>query len=65
MEISTDGRSTWQSGLTRQSYNFFENSSGFGTDTVAVRVESEDGDRVVVKNVPVTSDKSTGASGNY
>ncbi|CAK3854464.1 barwin-like endoglucanase [Lecanosticta acicola] len=65
MSVSTDGGSTWKDGLTRKTYNFFENSSGFGTTTVDVRVESEDGDRVIVKNVAVTGDSKTTASGNY
>ncbi|KAJ5397646.1 hypothetical protein N7509_005759 [Penicillium cosmopolitanum] len=50
LEVSTDGGSNWQS-TTRTDYNFFENSSGFGTDSVTVRVTGESGTTVVVKNV--------------
>jgi len=42
LEVSTDGGSTWEK-TTRQPYNFFENSSGFGTDSVDVRVTAESG----------------------
>jgi expansin len=64
LEVSTDGGSTWQS-TTRQSYNFFENSSGFGTSSVDVRVTSIDGDVVIVNNVDVTPDLVVTASANF
>ncbi|KAI0468651.1 carbohydrate-binding module family 63 protein [Xylaria cf. heliscus] len=64
LEVSTDGGSTWKS-TTRQEYNFFENSSGFGTDTVTVRVTSESGSTVVVKNVGVASDSQITAGSNF
>ncbi|KAI0427398.1 carbohydrate-binding module family 63 protein [Xylaria sp. FL1042] len=64
LEVSTDGGSTWSS-TTRQDYNFFENSSGFGTDTVTVRVTSESGSTVVVKNVSVASDSQVTAGSNF
>ncbi|KAJ8120556.1 hypothetical protein ONZ43_g2760 [Nemania bipapillata] len=64
LEVSTDGGSTWKS-TTRQDYNFFENASGFGTDTVTVRVTSESGSTVVVKNVSVASDSQVTASSNF
>ncbi|KAL2813276.1 RlpA-like double-psi beta-barrel-protein domain-containing protein-containing protein [Aspergillus granulosus] len=63
LEVSTDGGSNWQS-TTRTFYNFFENSSGFGTDTVDVRVTGASGKTVVVKSVSVSSGSSTTASGN-
>ncbi|CEL04769.1 Putative Extracellular cellulase [Aspergillus calidoustus] len=63
LEVSTDGGSNWQS-TTRTFYNFFENSAGFGTDTVDVRVTGVSGRSVVVKNVGVASGSSTTASGN-
>ncbi|KAL3463976.1 RlpA-like double-psi beta-barrel-protein domain-containing protein-containing protein [Aspergillus heterothallicus] len=63
LEVSTDGGSNWQS-TTRSFYNFFENSSGFGTDTVDVRVTGTSGKTVVVKDVSVSSASSTTASGN-
>ncbi|KAI0101599.1 carbohydrate-binding module family 63 protein [Nemania sp. FL0031] len=64
LEVSTDGGSTWKA-TTRQDYNFFENASGFGTDTVDVRVTSESGSTVVVKNVGVASDSQVTASSNF
>ncbi|TGJ87990.1 hypothetical protein E0Z10_g736 [Xylaria hypoxylon] len=63
LEVSTDGGSTWKS-TTRQEYNFFENSSGFGTATVTVRVTGESGSTVVVKNVSVASDSQVTAVSN-
>ncbi|KAI1127933.1 carbohydrate-binding module family 63 protein [Nemania abortiva] len=64
LEVSTDGGSTWKA-TTRQDYNFFENASGFGTDTVTVRVTSESGSTVVVKNVSLASDSQVTASSNF
>jgi hypothetical protein len=64
LEVSTDGGNTWQS-TTRQSYNYFENSSGFGTTTVDVKVTSIDGDVVVVDNVDVSPDLVVTASANF
>ncbi|KAN0105927.1 carbohydrate-binding module family 63 [Hyaloscypha variabilis] len=64
LEVSTDGGSTWQS-TTRQTYNFFENSSGFGTTVVDVKVTSIDGDVVIVENVDVTPDLVVTASANF
>lgn len=63
LEVSTDGGSTWQS-TTRASYNFFENSSGFGTDTVSVRVTGASGTTVTVSDVSVASEAQTTASSN-
>ena len=65
LQVSTDGGRTWKGGLTRQDYNFFENSSGFGTSSVDVRVLSVDGDAVVVKNVAVTSGNLVTGSRNF
>ena len=64
LEVSTDGGSTWQS-TTRTEYNFFENSSGFGTDTVDVRVTSASGGTIEVSDVSVTSDSQATASSNF
>ncbi|KAI1279207.1 carbohydrate-binding module family 63 protein [Xylaria sp. FL0933] len=64
LEVSTDGGSTWSS-TTRQDYNFFENSSGFGTDTVTVRVTGESGSTVVVNDVSVASDSQVTAGSNF
>ncbi|EFQ26514.1 uncharacterized protein GLRG_01658 [Colletotrichum graminicola M1.001] len=64
LEVSTDGGSTWKK-TTRQPYNFFENSSGFGTDSVDVRVTAESGKTVIVRNVSVKSDSEHNAASNF
>jgi hypothetical protein len=63
LEVSTDGGSSWQS-TTRATYNFFENSSGFGSDTVDVRVTGASGTKVVVKDVKVSGGVEVTASSN-
>ncbi|KAJ5199074.1 Barwin-related endoglucanase [Penicillium cf. griseofulvum] len=63
LEVSTDGGSTWQ-GTTRQYYNFFENSAGFGTSTVDVRITGASGKTVVVKSVGVESGNEVTAKSN-
>lgn len=63
-EVSADGGATWQA-TTRATYNFFENTSGFGTTSVDVRITSVDGDVVTVNNVEVSSGASTTAGGNF
>ncbi|KAK7746296.1 hypothetical protein SLS53_002255 [Cytospora paraplurivora] len=64
LEVSTDGGSTWQS-TTRTEYNFFENSSGFGTDTVDVRVTSTTGGTITVSDVSVAANAQVTASSNF
>ncbi|CAG8971270.1 hypothetical protein HYALB_00001436 [Hymenoscyphus albidus] len=64
LEVSTDGGSTWKS-TSRQTYNFFENSAGFGTTTVDVKVTSSSGETVVVKNIVVSPGASTTAGSNF
>jgi expansin (peptidoglycan-binding protein) len=64
LEVSTDGGATWQA-TTRQDYNFFENASGFGTDTVDVRVTSSTGEVITVNSVGVASGTEVTASGNF
>ncbi|KAF2680148.1 carbohydrate-binding module family 63 protein [Lentithecium fluviatile CBS 122367] len=64
LEVSTDGGKSWK-GTTRMDYNFFENSSGFGTSTVDVKVTSVNGGVVTVKNVGVASDSKTTAGSNF
>ncbi|KAJ5534189.1 hypothetical protein N7527_000443 [Penicillium freii] len=54
LEVSTDGGSSWKS-TTRTYYNFFENTAGFGTSTVDVRITGASGKTVVVKDVGVSS----------
>ncbi|KAJ5191457.1 uncharacterized protein N7498_010442 [Penicillium cinerascens] len=63
LEVSTDGGSTWQ-GTTRTYYNYFEQSSGFGTDTVTVRVTGESGNTVTVQEVGSSSESEFTASSN-
>lgn len=63
LEVSTDGGSNWQS-TTRTYYNYFENDSGFGTDSVHVRVTGESGNTVVVKNVGCESGSEITAGSN-
>ncbi|KAJ5906792.1 uncharacterized protein N7473_003708 [Penicillium subrubescens] len=63
LEVSTDGGSTWQS-TTRTSYNYFEQSSGFGVDTVDVRVTGQSGATVVVNSVGCSSGSEITASSN-
>ncbi|KAJ8070592.1 hypothetical protein OCU04_000965 [Sclerotinia nivalis] len=63
LEVSIDGGATWKS-TTRTTYNFFENSSGFGTASVNVRVTGLSGSTVVVNNVAVTPGLVVTASGN-
>ncbi|TVY19669.1 Expansin-YoaJ [Lachnellula arida] len=64
LEVSTDGGSTWQT-TTRKDYNFFENESGFGTDTVDVKVTSSAGEVVIVDNVAITAGSVVTAGSNF
>ncbi|KAG2416135.1 hypothetical protein HFD88_007327 [Aspergillus terreus] len=64
LEVSTDGGSTWHA-TTRSFYNYFENDSGFGTDTVDVRITGQSGKTVRVNNVGCSSGSSTTASTNF
>ncbi|KOS44413.1 hypothetical protein ACN38_g4644 [Penicillium nordicum] len=63
LEVSTDGGSSWKS-TTRTYYNFFENTAGFGTSTVDVRITGASGKTVVVKDVGVSSGKEVTAGSN-
>jgi expansin (peptidoglycan-binding protein) len=63
LEVSTDGGKTWQ-GTTRTSYNFFEKSSGFGKDTVDVRVTGQSGATLTVNNVGTSSGSTVTAKAN-
>ncbi|KAJ5323815.1 hypothetical protein N7476_002415 [Penicillium atrosanguineum] len=63
MEVSADGGSTWQS-TSRTYYNYFEQSSGFGTDTVTVRVTGKSGKTVTVEDVGCSSESEYTASSN-
>jgi expansin (peptidoglycan-binding protein) len=64
LEVSTDGGASWKA-TTRQPYNFFENSAGFGTDAVDVRITSTNGKTVVVKSVSIASNSLKTAGGNF
>lgn len=64
MEVSTDQGKTWV-GTDRQTYNFFEISSGVGANTAWVRVTSHVNSVVVVKDVPMISNAVKKASKNY
>ncbi|KGO68972.1 Barwin-related endoglucanase [Penicillium italicum] len=63
LDVSTDGGSSWKS-TTRSSYNFFENSAGFGTSTVDVRITGASGNTVIVKDVGVSSGTEVTAGSN-
>ena len=64
LEVSTDGGASWKA-TTRQPYNFFENPSGFGTDSVDVKVTSTNGKSVVVKGVSIQAGSLKTAGGNF
>lgn len=64
LEVSTDGGSSWKA-TTRQPYNFFENSSGFGTSSVDVKVTATNGKSIIVKNVGVSSGATKTAESNF
>jgi expansin (peptidoglycan-binding protein) len=64
LEVSTDGGNTWKP-TTRAYYNFFQEASGFGSNSVDVRVTSTTGKSIVVNNVQVASTASTTASANF
>ncbi|KAF2654246.1 carbohydrate-binding module family 63 protein [Lophiostoma macrostomum CBS 122681] len=64
LEVSTNGGSTWQS-TTRSEYNYFENASGFGTDTVDVKITSTNGKVITVKGVSVAASSTKTASSNF
>jgi hypothetical protein len=64
LEVSTDNGATWKA-TSRQPYNFFEYSSGFGTSTVDVKVTSTSGGVITVKGVSIEANKQTKASSNF
>lgn len=63
LEVSTDGGETWQ-GTRRTYYNYFEESSGFGTGIVDVRVTGVSGRTVVVNGVRCLSGLEVSAGSN-
>ncbi|KAE9961416.1 hypothetical protein EG327_004251, partial [Venturia inaequalis] len=64
LDVSTDGGKTWKP-TTRRPYNYFENSSGFGTDIVTVRITSSIGTNITVSGMSVASLSSKMASSNF
>ncbi|CAF3540654.1 unnamed protein product [Fusarium graminearum] len=64
LEVSTDNGKSWI-GTTRKEYNFFENPSGFRTDTVDVRVTSSTGSTIIVKGVSVKPQTEFKAASNF
>lgn len=58
LEVSVDDSQTWE-GTVRQDYNYFEKEekSGFGKDTVAVRVTCSNGRQVIVPNVSMDPER--------
>lgn len=64
LEVSTDGGSSWKS-TTRKDYNYFENPSGFGTDSVDVKVTSTTGASIVVKGVSIAASSTKTGGSNF
>ena len=64
LEVSTDGGKTWQQ-TQRQTYNYFENAAGYGTQTVDVKVTSTSGESIVVKDVSIAPQSTKTASSNF
>ncbi|CEI62668.1 hypothetical protein FVEN_g5196 [Fusarium venenatum] len=64
LEVSTDNGKSWI-GTTRKEYNFFENPSGFRTETVDVRVTSSTGSTIIVKGVGVKPQTEFKAASNF
>ncbi|KAH7317926.1 RlpA-like double-psi beta-barrel-protein domain-containing protein-containing protein, partial [Rhexocercosporidium sp. MPI-PUGE-AT-0058] len=66
LEVSTDSGATWKP-TVRNINNFFEfaKSGGTGTTTAWIRVTSETGSQVVVKDVKMISSTVSSATSNY
>ncbi|KAL5422766.1 hypothetical protein PMIN06_007697 [Paraphaeosphaeria minitans] len=64
LEVSTDGGATWTA-TKRSAYNFWENSAGFGTSSVDVRVTGVNGKTVTVNGVSVAASTTKTASANF
>lgn len=58
LEVSADGAQTWER-TVRQDYNYFErdDKSGFGKDTVVVRVTCSNGRQVIIPNVTMDPER--------
>lgn len=64
LQVSTNGGKTWKK-TKRAQYNYFERSSGFGTDVVDVKVTSISGKSIVVRNVKVSGSSAQEAHANF
>ncbi|CZT43679.1 uncharacterized protein RSE6_03750 [Rhynchosporium secalis] len=65
LDVSTDSGATWKP-TKRNINNFFElGAGGTGTATAWVRVTSETGSQVIVKDVQLKSGASTSGTSNY
>lgn len=66
LEVSGDGGNTWKP-TTRNINNFFTlvGNGGTGTKTAWVRLTSDLGSQVIVKDVELVSGKTTKATANY
>ncbi|KAL1899740.1 hypothetical protein Cpir12675_001239 [Ceratocystis pirilliformis] len=64
LEVSTDEGATWEA-TKRQEYNFFEKNTGFGTEKVDVRVTSETGKTLIIKDVSIESDSRKTCDSNF
>lgn len=64
LEVTVDGQ-TWES-TERQDYNYFEreDKSGFGEETVTVRVTCSNGNRVVIPSVSQVPEEEIAAPVN-
>lgn len=63
VDVSTDGGKTWKA-TQRQPYNYFQNASGFGQDSVDIRVTGINGKTQIVKGMGSTPDAKKSAGGN-
>lgn len=64
LEVSTDGGKSWKA-TARQPYNYFENASGFGTQTVDVKITSTSGQSIIVNGVSITANSKKTAGSNF
>lgn len=64
LEVSTDAGKTWQQ-TERKEYNYFENSAGYGTQSVDVKVTSTSGQSIIVKDVSIAPQTTKTAGSNF
>ena len=65
LELSSDGGKTWQVATRSEKYNMFELDGTLPSTSAWVRVTSQIGTVVTVKNVALVSDQMTKATTNY